>query len=410
MGQVFEAEHRVLGRKVAIKLLTPALARDPAFVDRLRLEAQALASVGHPNVVVVHDHAMTPAGVPFLVMELLEGRTLHAHLRERGTLPLGETVRILDQVCAGLTAIHAAGLTHRDLKPANIFLCEDRGDTLVKLLDFGIVKLTRRPENARVAPLLFPTEAGHALGTPRCMAPEQVLGTGCDARTDVYAAGVLLFLLVAGRDPFHDHRTDLDVLTAHVTLPPPALSKVASQPVSAALDAMVARALAKDPAARFASIADFRAALHACLASESRPRPVFRDVTEKITPGMFAKAAPIAPVTTAPIDTAVFREASQPLPFLPVSAPPPPAGAPLTCASTATRLPPSFGLPAEPTPPAKVAIAPPRPAREALEAAELSAVASIGSSLATWIRDPRLIFALVGVLWGLLALVLWRIL
>lgn len=423
MGQVFEAEHLGLHRSVAVKLLTPALARDPAFVDRLRLEAQALASVRHPNVVLVHDHATTPTGVPFLVMELLEGRTLHALLRERGSVPLAETVRILDQVCAGLAAIHEAGLTHRDLKPANIFLCEDNGQSVVKLLDFGIVKLTPRPANAQVAPLLFPTATGHVLGTPRCMAPEQILGTGCDARTDIYAVGVLLYMLMAGRDPFHDHRTDLDVLTAHVTLAPPPLSKVASQPISTALDALAARALAKEPGARFASMTELRAALQACLVAPIHAVGRSSNVTEKITPSMFARSPRTpAPVATAPIEAAVFRPTGDVLPFVARSAHTPSTVPPST-APTPMRLPPSFGLPAEASPAVKMEAAPLRPSDAATGEKRhpdgahgtparptASAMTSGLKSPGAWLRDPRWIFGLVGVIWCLLAVVVWRIL
>lgn len=211
MGQVFEAEHTGLRRRVAVKLLSPLLAGDPVFVDRLRLEAQALATVRHHNVVAVTDHATTPSGVPFLVMELLQGRTLHDLLRERRALPFPEALQIFDQLLGGLGAIHAAGLVHRDLKPANVFLCREGERTTVKVLDFGIVKVARHDLAGPIAPARLLTQQGHAIGTPNFMAPEQVLGQGCDARTDIYAAGVLLYLLLSGRAPFQHHRTEVTV-------------------------------------------------------------------------------------------------------------------------------------------------------------------------------------------------------
>ncbi len=264
MGQVFEAEHTGLRRRVAVKLLSPLLAGDPVFVDRLRLEAQALATVRHPNVVAVTDHATTPAGVPFLAMELLQGRTLHDLLRERRALPFPEALQIFDQLLGGLGAIHAAGLVHRDLKPANVFLCREGERTTVKVLDFGIVKVARHDLAGPIAPARLLTQQGHAIGTPNFMAPEQVLGQGCDARTDIYAAGVLLYLLLSGRAPFQHHRTEVALLAAQVTECPPALSSVAAGPFPPGLEAAIARALAKDPADRFASVEDFgRGALRA---------------------------------------------------------------------------------------------------------------------------------------------------
>ena len=408
MGDVFEAEHTGLRRRVAVKLLSPLLVADPVFVDRLRLEAQALASIRHPNVVLVHDHATTPAGVPYLVMELLHGRTLHELWRERGTLPLLEALALMDQICAGLAVIHAAGLTHRDLKPANVFLCdsEQRGRPLVKLLDFGIVKVTRRQSGA-VAPLLHPTEQGQMIGTPRFMAPEQVRGDGCDARTDIYAAGVLLYMLLAGRDPFHHHRGEVALLTAHAMEPPPPPSIVAPQPIPAAVEAVILRALAKRPADRFASVADFAAALRAAGpgASTTPPRPPH--LTEKIHAATWKSPAP----GTAPIHPALFRNPAPVLPFAPSNAtstsappavvlPPPP------------RLPPSFGLPpiARPTPPtpeaARAAAGPPM----SRELAPAPTPLSLSAWRPSWLTARHLGWMLVALVWSLFAFIAWRVL
>ena len=373
MGQVFEAEHTALRRRAAVKVLKPALVSDPAFVDRMRLEAQALASVRHPNVVLVFDCGVTSAGVPYLATELLEGRTLQSLLRERGALPLVEALGILEEVFAGLTAIHRAGLTHRDLKPGNVFVCEEEGRRLVKLLDFGLVKVSGHGAASALAPLRFPTQEQHVIGTPACMAPEQIVGSGCDARTDVYAAGVLVFFLVAGRHPFHAYGSDLEILTAHATEPAPLLSATATQRIPTALDAAVARALAKDPAERYASIADFGAALRASLAS---PPAWKRDVTEKIRASTFRGGGS----GTAPIDPAAFRAPGKVLPFAPVHDPSP---------RPSRELPVREPLCPAPPPPSA---APPR--------AWLPELAS----------EDRLLHATIALLFGVLLFVAWRML
>ncbi|MEZ4302212.1 MAG: serine/threonine-protein kinase [Polyangiaceae bacterium] len=433
MGQVFEAEHAALGRRVAVKLLNPVFAGDPGFVDRLRLEAHALARVRHPNVVVIHDHAVTPDGVPFLVTELLHGRNLHQILRAEGPLPLGEALDILDQIFAGLTAIHAAGLVHRDLKPANVFLSDDAGQRTVKLLDFGIVKVSPSATSEAVAPLRVPTQDGQVLGTPRFMAPEQVRGEACDSRTDVYAAAVLLFLLVAGRDPFHHHGAELALLTAHALEVPPLLSRTAAQAIPLGVDAAVARALAKKPVERFGSVAEFGAALRAALRPAPKA-PSIADlghvlVTEKISASTWAARPP----ATAPIDASVFRAPAAVLPFASVStakiapgavskpaaalpfAPAPAPALPPALPPSVRRLPPSFGLP-----PLRSASVSPAPER-LLESGGGAPIAvgpspSEAPSGSTSVRKAapgphhRILYAAVALLWCLVVVVAWRVL
>ncbi len=410
MGDVFEAEHTGLRRRVAVKLLSPLLAGDPVFVDRLRLEAQALASIRHPNVVLVHDHATTPAGVPYLVMELLHGRTLHELWRDRGTLPLLEALALMDQICAGLTVIHAAGLTHRDLKPANVFLCdsEERGRPLVKLLDFGIVKVTRRQSGA-VAPLLHPTEQGQMIGTPRFMAPEQVRGDGCDARTDIYAASVLLYMLLAGRDPFHHHRGEVALLTAHAMEPPPPLPPSRLSPFprpsrgrdparareAAGRPVRLRRGLRGRPARRWPG--------RAC--SRHPPRPVH--LTEKIHAATWRSPAP----GTAPIHPALFRNAAPVLPFAPSNVASTPAPAEVLIPPP-PRLPPSFGLPplALTAPPTFEPAGAPAGTPIPRELAPAPTPPSLTAWRPTWLTDRHLGWMLVALVWSLFAFIAWRVL
>jgi len=281
MGEVFEAEHVALGKRVVVKVLHPHVAGRADWVDRMRLEGQALARLGHPNVVEVFDIGVTPAGRPFLVMERLFGRTLAAELAARGALPAHEAVSIACQALAGLSAAHEVGLVHRDVKLDNIFLCDAAGAAAprVKLIDFGITKVVgggRAP-----APLEVGTDEGVALGTPRFFAPEQVAGEPVDARTDVYAMGVVLYALFTGRVPFCELTELADLFYAHQWLVPPPPSSLV--PACAAFDALVLKAMEKRPEARFQSARAFAEALWAALARPA-PRAPRWPSTEPMTP------------------------------------------------------------------------------------------------------------------------------
>lgn len=263
MGLVVEAEHLALGHLVVVKLLHQALAQRADFVDRMRIEAQSLARLRHPNLVAVTDFSVTPAGVPFLVMERLAGHTVAEERGRRGALPVEEAIDIAQQTLAGLQAVHEAGIVHRDIKAANLFLCDESGGRRnVRILDFGIAKvLASAPSGRAPQPLRYPTAEGVTVGTPRCLSPEQARGAPIDQRTDVYAVGVLLYSLLVGAGPFDHLRNPVELLHAHVSITPVAPSQRATQPISPELDAVVMRALAKRPEDRFASAAEFSAAL-----------------------------------------------------------------------------------------------------------------------------------------------------
>lgn len=267
MGLVVEAEHLALGHLVVVKLLHQALAQRADSVDRLRLEAQALARLRHPNLVAVTDFSVTPNGIPFLVMERLAGNTVFDERSRRGALPIAEAIDIARQTLAGLRVVHEAGIVHRDIKAANLFLCDGPpGKRTVKLLDFGIAKvLATAPHGRAPEPLRYPTAEGVTVGTPRCLSPEQARGGAIDARTDVYAVGVLLYSLLVGAGPFDHIRGSLELLHAHVSLAPVPPSHRAAQPIPREVEASVLRALAKRPEDRFASAADFSLALELAL-------------------------------------------------------------------------------------------------------------------------------------------------
>jgi tRNA A-37 threonylcarbamoyl transferase component Bud32 len=243
---VYRAEDRHLQRTVAIKFLRPELRADPAFVARFEREARSAAQLNHPHIVPVYDYGEA-AGTYYLVMEYLAGGDLRARLRRGTPLPLDFALRLAAEVAEALGAAHALGIVHRDIKPANILLTDDEH---AKVTDFGIAKILALPALTATAALL---------GTPHYLAPEQATGDPITPATDVYALGVVLFEMLAGQRPF-EGESFIQVAMQHLHVPPPALEAL-NPAVPPAVAALVARALAKDPAARFADGAAFAAAL-----------------------------------------------------------------------------------------------------------------------------------------------------
>ncbi len=265
-GSVYRARHRAEKRRVAMKVMHPALMAIPRMAERFVREVEVIQRLRHPNIVEVHELGTMPDGTPFYVMEYLEGATLRTHLASRGRLSSEEALAVLEPVCAALTAAHEAGIVHRDVKSSNIMIC-DGPPRVVKLLDFGIAKLLA-PEPGKAGL----TSTGQQLGTPSIMAPEQILCGSIDARTDIYALGALLHVLVTGRPPF-ESTVPGDLVEQHLAAPPPRPSQRA--PVSPALDAIVVKCLDKKPERRFESVGAFldalREAVHAGK-SEEPPR------------------------------------------------------------------------------------------------------------------------------------------
>lgn len=256
MGEVFAAEHDEHG-SVVVKVMHDHLDKNQG--ERLRLEGEALARVRSPHVVRILDWGVA-SGRPFLVMERLEGSGLDTVLEDRGALPVPEAAKIAGDVLRGLAVVHDNKLVHRDVKPANVFACPDRA----VLLDFGVVKLLERVTG--VQQLMNPTRAGSTVGTPRFMSPEQAQAKPIDGRADLYSVGVLLFRMLTGQHLF-SYDTLSRQLIAHVKEPPRAPSQLEPK-VSAALDEVVLRALAKRPEDRFATADAFREALEAALDRE----------------------------------------------------------------------------------------------------------------------------------------------
>ena len=256
MGEVLEAQHRGLNKRVVVKLLHRQFANDPRFADRLRVEAQALAAVSSPHVVSVSDLGQTPEGRSYLVMERLHGRTLREELDLRGHFPVAEAIRVVRQVLSGLAAAHRLGIIHRDVKLANVFLCApvDQGAAVVKVLDFGIAKVLHSKMSPAALPTpVYPTEEGSVVGSPRTMSPEQLRCRTVDARTDIYAVGLLLYTLLVGRGPFEHVQDMLELLNAHLREVPKPPSSCAPQYIPAELDRAILKAVAKRPEERFQS-------------------------------------------------------------------------------------------------------------------------------------------------------------
>jgi serine/threonine-protein kinase len=254
MGEVYEARHVVVGRRFALKLLHPHLAPGSSAVPRFLREARAAGSLENAHIAAVVDFATTSDGVPFLVMEYLEGQSLARLLAMTGPLPVPRAVGLLLQICDGLEVAHRAGIVHRDLKPDNLFVVKHHdGSELLKILDFGIAKLVDEP-NAQL------THSGAVLGTAFYMAPEQARGEKqIDFRVDIYALGVIAFELLSAQKP---HPGDgYNAILAHILTQPPESLSSARPGLPPALVALVEAAMAFEPAQRPSSAAAWAASL-----------------------------------------------------------------------------------------------------------------------------------------------------
>ncbi|HJL19677.1 MAG TPA: serine/threonine-protein kinase [Sandaracinaceae bacterium LLY-WYZ-13_1] len=255
MGAVYEARDTEADRRVAIKTLQPRFAEQPRVVQRFVREAEVLARSRSPHVVLVWGDGRLPDGRAYYVMEYLEGESLADVLeRTRGPLDPVRAVKIGLELAAALEHAHALGLVHRDLKPENIFLCRtEEGEERVKVLDFGLAKALDGSMDV--------TKAGEVLGTPGYMAPEQIRGATMDERTDVYAAGVVIYEMLTGRMPF-DGDAIVDIMLAHVEEPVPLPSEL-DPPVRlpVLLEWIAMCCLYKEPERRFQTAAELRAEL-----------------------------------------------------------------------------------------------------------------------------------------------------
>ncbi|MEU2420300.1 protein kinase [Streptomyces sp. NPDC007851] len=345
MASVHLAYDSVLDRQVAIKTLHTELGREQAFRERFRREAQAVAKLTHTNIVSVFDtgeDALDGATMPYIVMEYVEGRPLGSVLeedvRQHGAMPADKALKITADVLAALEISHEMGLVHRDIKPGNVMMTK-RG--VVKVMDFGIAR-------AMQSGVTSMTQTGMVVGTPQYLSPEQALGRGVDARSDLYSVGIMLFQLVTGRLPF-DADSPLAIAYAHVQEEPVAASSI-NRALPPAVDALITRALKKNPNERFPTAESMR---DECLRVAASLQPAAPSIVPGVPPtqsGSGVGSAVFPPVDQAtPAPPGPVRTPYQPAPG------PNPSGTPAPPPSPAYGYPQQAGYPtpagyAQPTP------------------------------------------------------------
>jgi serine/threonine-protein kinase len=314
MGGVYRATQHSVGRDVAIKVVAPHLVADALAIKRFSREAKLASRLAHPNAVAVMDFGQTDDGVFYLVMELVEGRTLDAVVGKDGKLPPLRLVRIASQICEGLEGAHRLGIVHRDLKPANVMLLA-AGRDLVKVLDFGLAKSMVQEAGATTM-----TNAGAILGTPAYLAPELVTGGEVDARADLYSLGCTLYFCASGQLPFRSESVH-ELIAMHANEPPKPLVDVPR-----ALANVIARLLEKEPERRYQNAAETRDALERALTADdeetANPTVVAGPQqtvlgwvgTPTPPPGTRPPSQPSQPITAAVVVQPVVASAPTPAP------------------------------------------------------------------------------------------------
>jgi eukaryotic-like serine/threonine-protein kinase len=342
MGAVYRGEQISLKRAVAVKLLRPELGSNQMVLRRFNAEAEAVAKLSHPNTVNIYDFGQDSDGSLFIAMEFIEGRSLREAIQKEGPLPPTRAFSIALQVAASLSDAHACSIVHRDLKPDNVML-QDRGrhKDVVRVLDFGIAKL--RDDNRATQQAM--TQAGDMLGTPQYMAPEQIRGETIDGRTDVYALGCLIYEMVTARLPF-EAATVMAMLSKHLVeaVVPPSRRRP-DLAIPPAVDQLVLHAMAKDPAARPATMDQLAEMLQAVLAQ--LPADPNRSA------GMSLPQGAVAPSASPSFQRPAMSPPTTPPPLAPAADTfPPPTTPP-------PQMPPgSFGAPSGPAPTANVRTSP----------------------------------------------------
>ncbi|MGW1139177.1 protein kinase domain-containing protein [Streptomyces zhihengii] len=324
MASVYLAYDSALDRQVAIKTLHTELGREQSFRERFRREAQAVAKLSHTNIVSVFDTGedeLDGALMPYIVMEYVEGRPLGSVLAEDiqhyGAMPADKALKVTADVLAALETSHEMGLVHRDIKPGNVMMTK-RG--VVKVMDFGIAR-------AMQSGVTSMTQTGMVVGTPQYLSPEQALGRGVDARSDLYSVGIMLFQLLTGRLPF-DADSPLAIAYAHVQEEPVAPSSI-NRSVTPAMDALVARALKKNPNERFPSAAAMRDECARVAGAGQTGAPVIIGGASPANSGSGVGSAVFPPLDSMPPGPQSLQTPYQPGPYgAPTPAPAPHYGYP----------------------------------------------------------------------------------
>ncbi|MBV7669764.1 protein kinase [Streptomyces halstedii] len=314
MASVYLAYDTALDRQVAIKTLHTELGREQSFRERFRREAQAVAKLQHTNIVSVFDTGEDELGgalMPYIVMEYVEGQplgsVLQSDIQQHGAMPADKALKVTADVLAALETSHEMGLVHRDIKPGNVMMTK-RG--VVKVMDFGIAR-------AMQSGVTSMTQTGMVVGTPQYLSPEQALGRGVDARSDLYSVGIMLFQLLTGRIPF-DADSPLAIAYAHVQEEPVAPSSI-NRSVTPAMDALVARALKKNPNERFPSAAAMQDEVTRVLNAGTQPgAPVIIGGSGPVNSGSGVGSAVFPPVDqSGPIPQHGVQTPYQPGPHQP---------------------------------------------------------------------------------------------
>jgi serine/threonine-protein kinase len=338
MATVFGAVHPLIGKRAAIKVMSPILSLDENAVGRFIREAQAVNRIGHPNIVDVFSFGELEDGRCYLVMEWLRGETLYDRLARVHRLPLGDVVHIVDQVCDALEAAHENGIIHRDLKPANVFLATVKGrPDRVKLLDFGVAKLVHE-DGPRY------TTLDCVLGTPEYISPEQARGRDIDARADLYSLGVMAYEMVLGRLPFLSDNP-ADAIQMHLAATPPR-PRILWPTIPAPLEAVLLGLLAKDRTQR-PSLATVRAVLADLVPAPSElhavsvPRLRWRRRRGQLlrAGAVVATSLTLLLVGYRPVPAPLHAQAPAGRAVADVAPPPPPSAAPMAPALTPRAAP-----------------------------------------------------------------------
>lgn len=271
MGAVYQAEHMLMGRTVALKLLHSHLSTNDNYLMRFQREARIASKLTHPNAITLYDFGIEKE-TPFLVLEYVQGRTLKEILSEEGALPLNRIASILGQISGALQDAHTLGIVHRDLKPDNIMITKTRtGEEMVRVLDFGIAKL--------VGPVghdagVLATQAGVFVGTPAYMSPEQASEKEVDSRSDIYALGIIIYEMLTGEVPFTSD-SPVELLFKHLHTPPKPIREIPQAPgISQELNAVVMKALEKNPDQRYQRVAELVTAFEQAVSRSGAIRPV----------------------------------------------------------------------------------------------------------------------------------------
>jgi eukaryotic-like serine/threonine-protein kinase len=247
MGAVYAAEHILLKKVVALKMLHEGGTDGAQALARFRNEAELTASVMHPNVVSVTDMGVLADGTAYLAMELIEGKSLAEIIKQEGKLPLKRALPVFVQLCSALAAAHEKGVLHRDLKPGNVIIVEDHGVERVKVVDFGIAKLQEGEQHL--------TQTGEVFGSPHYMSPEQCQGHQVSAASDIYSLGSLMHEVLTGKVPFSGD-SPMAIVMAHMNEPPPPMVLEAPAQVAQEMNSIVAKAMAKQAEERFQSASE----------------------------------------------------------------------------------------------------------------------------------------------------------